>query len=61
MKHGIPAIISFFLPGVGQLMKGHIGKVVLIFFGFWVAAFSVVGVPIAIGFWIWNIVDAYNA
>lgn len=29
-KHGVPALISFFLPGVGQLIKGHIGKAFLI-------------------------------
>lgn len=29
-KHGVPAIISFFLPGVGQLIKGHIGKAFLV-------------------------------
>ena len=25
-KHGVPAILSFFLPGLGQFIKGHIGK-----------------------------------
>lgn len=29
-KHGVPALISFFIPGVGQLIKGHIGKAFLI-------------------------------
>lgn len=30
IKHGIPAIVSFFIPGLGQILKGHIGKAVLI-------------------------------
>ncbi|WP_084163980.1 hypothetical protein [Olivibacter sitiensis] len=29
-KHGIPALISFFIPGVGQMIKGDIGKGILI-------------------------------
>lgn len=29
-KYGVPALISFFIPGVGQLIKGHIGKAFLI-------------------------------
>jgi hypothetical protein len=29
-KHGFPAFVSFFLPGIGQLIKGHIGKCFLI-------------------------------
>lgn len=25
-KHGFPALLSFFLPGIGQIIKGHIVK-----------------------------------
>lgn len=57
-KHGVPAILSFFVPGLGQLVKGQIGRGVLIFFltlfGF--ALFAIPGLIIHI----WQIVDAYN-
>jgi hypothetical protein len=25
-KHGIPALLSFFIPGLGQMVKGEVGK-----------------------------------
>ncbi|MEI7596638.1 MAG: hypothetical protein WCK02_12885 [Bacteroidota bacterium] len=60
--HGLPALLSFFIPGLGQLIKGHIIKALLIwfvggavaFFLFWTAI-----VPFAI--WAWNVYDAYNS
>jgi len=61
-KHGVPTLISFFAPGVGQLIKGHIMKAVGIwiigglfgFFLWWtfIAPFII---------WVWNIYDAYNS
>lgn len=61
-KHGVPTIISFFIPGVGQLIKGHTLKAV----GIWLIG-AIVGVslwwtyfaPLVV--WIWNIYDAYNS
>jgi TM2 domain-containing membrane protein YozV len=61
-KHGIPALISFFIPGLGQLIKGQIMKALLIwiigglisFFLFWTII-----VPFLI--WAWNVYDAYNS
>jgi TM2 domain-containing membrane protein YozV len=60
--YGLPALISFFIPGLGQLIKGHILKGFLIwflggiitFFFWWTFI-----VPFAI--WIWNVYDAYNS
>ena len=60
--HGMPALISFFIPGLGQLIKGQILKGILIWiiggiltvFLFWTII-----VPVAI--WAWNIYDAYNS
>jgi TM2 domain-containing membrane protein YozV len=62
-KHGVPAVLSFFLPGLGQMIKGEVGKGILIFIGFWV---SVAMVAILIGIittpilYFWQIIDAYN-
>jgi len=37
-KHGVPALISFFIPGLGQVIKGHIAKA----FVFWLLLFGAV-------------------
>jgi TM2 domain-containing membrane protein YozV len=56
--HGMPALLSFFIPGLGQIVKGQILKGILAFIG--------VGLGIVMLFipgliiWIWQIVDAYN-
>lgn len=60
MGNGVAAILSFFIAGLGQLVKGQFLKGITIFVVFVVSAISVVGVPIAIIVWIWNIVDAYG-
>jgi len=63
--HGVPAVMSFFMPGLGQLVKGHVGKGL----GTWaamacagVAAFFVGYTVLAIpAIWIWGIYDAYKS
>ena len=69
MKHPLPAFISFFIPGLGQLVKGHIFKGLFI----WVGGIAIWVLSILIGFfvwwmflvpvvfWIWNVSDAYNS
>lgn len=58
-KHGVPAILSFFIPGLGQIVKGQVGKGILIFIGVAIGLVFFV-VPGAI-IWIWQIIDAYNS
>ena len=60
--YGLPAILSFFVPGLGQLLKGQILKGV----GIWIIGgvltyllWWTIVVPFVI--WIWNIYDAYNS
>jgi hypothetical protein len=60
--HGIPALFSFFIPGLGQLVKGHLFKAL----GIWIAlivtgATPIVGIPLGLIIWIWQIYDAYNS
>ncbi len=57
-SHGVPALLSFFIPGLGQIVKGQVGKGILILIGFFIglAALVLPGVII----WLWQIVDAYN-
>lgn len=56
--HGIPAILSFFIPGLGQLVKGQVGKGILVFIGFFIGLAMLVIPGVII--WIWQIIDAYN-
>lgn len=61
-KYGIPTLLSFFVPGVGQLVKNHITKAI----GIWIIG-GLVGfflwwtfiAPFII--WVWNVYDAYNS
>ncbi|MDA0525693.1 hypothetical protein [Methanococcoides alaskense] len=62
-KHGVPALLSFFVPGLGQIIKGEIFKAI----GIWVAlgisgllTFIVIGFVLAPIIWLWQIYDAYN-
>lgn len=63
-RHGVPLLLSFFIPGLGQLVKGHIFRGIAIFAA---SAFSVVLMSIYIGFittpaiWIWQLIDAYRS
>ena len=56
-------IVSFFIPGVGSMINGDVGTgvaiLVLYVVGI-VASFILIGIPLAIGAWIWGLVDAYQ-
>ena len=61
--HGVPALLSFFIPGLGQLIKGELFKAI----GIWVALgisfvlqFVLIGYATGLIVWIWQIYDAYN-
>jgi|GEM_PF-4561242 len=60
--YGVPALLSCFFPGLGQLVKGQILKALLIWavggvLGF-LLAWTIV-VPSVL--WAWNVYDAYNS
>ncbi|TQD27296.1 hypothetical protein [Methanolobus vulcani] len=62
-KHGVPALLSFFIPGLGQLIKGELFKAI----GIWVVLgicflLQIILIGYLIGFivWVWQIYDAYN-
>lgn len=60
-KHGFPALLSLFLPGVGQLIKGHFITAIAIWvIGTLVAYFLWWTYIIPFGIWVWNVYDAYN-
>lgn len=64
-RFGFPAFLSFFVPGLGQLVKGDIlrgiGFFIIAIFGA-VLAFAIpgFGLLVAAAFWVWNIWDAYT-
>ena len=72
-KHGVPALLSVFVPGLGQLVKGDILKGLLFMFFFvlfpvivlggvvarspFFTFFTFFGAPVI---YIYNLYDAYN-
>jgi TM2 domain-containing membrane protein YozV len=61
--HGVPALLSFFIPGLGQLIKGDIFKAIGIWVGLIVSGlltFLMIGFITAPLIWLWQIYDAYN-
>jgi TM2 domain-containing membrane protein YozV len=59
----ISLIVSFFIPGVGSMINGDSGIGVAILL-LWLAGLGLsvflIGVPLAIGAWIWGMIDAYQ-
>jgi TM2 domain-containing membrane protein YozV len=63
--HGVPALMSFFIPGLGQLVKGHVAKGL----GTWGALFAATVGGFLVGYtflaipvvWIWSTYDAYKS
>ena len=56
-------LASFFIPGLGTMLNGEGGKGALILVLYLVAVVLsafVIGIPFAIGLWIWGMVDAYS-
>ena len=59
----IALLISFFIPGVGSLYAGKINTGVIILICSvisWVMSAFLIGIPFAIGLWVWGMIDAYK-
>lgn len=59
----VSLIVSFFIPGVGSMINGDVGTgiaILLLYIVGWVLAVFLIGIPLAIGAWIWGLVDAYK-
>lgn len=62
-KHGVPALLSFFVPGLGQMIKGEVGKGIGVFLCMIISValmFVVIGFITTPILYIWQIADAYN-
>ena len=60
---GLALVASFFVPGLGQLVNGQVGKGVAMFFAYVVSLlllFAFIGFVLAPAVWIWSMVDAYS-
>lgn len=66
VRHGVPALLSFFVPGIGQLIKGNLGTAFTVWGGIAALAvmagaglwFTLFAIPVI---WIYSLYDAYVA
>lgn len=61
--YGVPALLSFFVPGLGQIVKGQVVKAVAIWLALgisWLLQFVLIGFILLPLIWLWQIYDAYN-
>ncbi len=59
----VSLIASFFIPGLGTMLNGEVGKGVGILVGYFVCLFLfflLVPLLVAMGLWVWGMVDAYQ-
>lgn len=60
---GIAVVLSFFIPGLGQIYNGQIGKGILIIVldAIFVAlSYILIGIPFYLALWIYGMYNAYN-
>ncbi len=61
---GVSVLLSVFIPGLGSMVNDNVrvGVAILVLniIG-WVLAIVLIGIPLAIGTWIWGLVDAYQS
>jgi TM2 domain-containing membrane protein YozV len=60
----VSVLLSIFIPGLGSIVNENAGTgvaiLVLNIIG-WILAIVLIGIPLAIGTWIWGLVDAYKS
>lgn len=60
---GLALVASFFIPGLGSMINGDVGKGLFILFGYiisWALVIVILGVFGVFGFWVYGMVDAYT-
>jgi TM2 domain-containing membrane protein YozV len=56
-------VLSFFIPGLGQIYNGELGKgitIVVVTIASWMLTVIHIGFVILIPLWIWSMYDAYR-
>jgi TM2 domain-containing membrane protein YozV len=59
----VSLIASFFIPGLGSMLNGDVGRGIGILVGYFVCIFLfflIVPLLVAVGLWVWGMVDAYQ-
>ena len=60
----VSVLLSVFIPGLGSMVNDNAGVgvaiLILNIIG-WILAIVLIGIPLAIGSWIWGLVDAYRS
>jgi len=62
-SEGLAAVLSFFIPGLGQVYNGQIGKGIVVFIVFAICSglmILLIGFILAPLCWVWNVYDAYS-
>jgi TM2 domain-containing membrane protein YozV len=57
-------ILSFFIPGLGSMVNGNVGigvTILLLYILGVILSIFLIGIPIAVGVWIWGLVDGYQS
>jgi TM2 domain-containing membrane protein YozV len=60
----IGLLLSFFIPGLGTMVNGNVGRGILILALYlvgWALSIILIGFPVLIGAWIWGLVDGYTS
>jgi TM2 domain-containing membrane protein YozV len=60
---GVALFASWFIPGLGSMMNGDVGKGIGILVGYLVSVvltLLVIGFIGVIGFWLWGVIDAFQ-
>ena len=59
----VSLLASFFIPGLGTMLNGEVGKGIGILVGYFACLFLfflIVPLLVAVGLWVWGMVDAYQ-
>ena len=60
----VSVLLSVFIPGLGSMVNDNVGVgvaiLILNIIG-WILAIVLIGIPLAIGTWIWGLVDAHQS
>ena len=57
-------LLSLFVPGLGSMVNGNAGvgvAILMLNIIGWILAIALIGIPLAIGTWVWGLVDAYQS
>ena len=61
---GVSVLLSVFIPGLGSMVNDNAGTgaaILILNIVGWLFAIFLIGIPLAIGTWIWGLVDAYKS